>query len=314
MARIWITGAHGFIGRHLAAWLSRQGHEVAGIGHGAWPQPEAAVWGVRYWLNGEIHLSNLQQLARDRGVPDHIFHLAGGSSVGAAIANPREDFTRTVATTAELLEWIRLDAPNVRIIAVSSAAVYGSDHSGPIREDQAHRPFSPYGYHKLMMENLCGSYAASYGISAVVLRLFSVYGRCLKKQLLWDMCAKLSSNKGELKLGGTGDELRDWTDVRDVVRALELMTSLSFDSGSTQIINAGSGKGTSVSQIAELVLDCWPTTGHVTFSGESRPGDPYSLVADGSLLQTMGFQWNIPVDSGVHDYVRWYLQYSRSDV
>ncbi|QNI30775.1 SDR family oxidoreductase [Alloacidobacterium dinghuense] len=312
--RIWITGTHGFIGRHLAAWLSRQGHEVAGIGHGAWPQSEAAAWGVRRWLNGEIHSSNLQQLAREGGAPDHVFHLAGGSSVGAAIANPREDFTRTVATTAELLEWMRLEAPKARIIAVSSAAVYGSGHSGHIREDQTHRPFSPYGYHKLMMENLCRSYAASYGLSAVVLRLFSVYGSWLKKQLLWDMCSRLSSNKDELKLGGTGEELRDWTDVRDVVRALELMMDFSFDSGATPIINAGSGNATSVSRIVELVLKCWPTAAGVTFSGESRPGDPYSLVADGSMLQAMGFRWNIPVDTGVHDFVQWYLQYSRSGV
>src|SRR5262249_49851829 len=143
MAQIWITGTRGFIGRHLAAWLCRQGHTVVGIGHGPWPPAEAQAWGVHRWLNAGIHGSNLQQLLRDGGLPDYIFHLGGGSSVGASIAHPYEDFTRTVATTAELLDWMRLEASNAKLICVSSAAVYGGRHTGPIREDQTLLPFSP---------------------------------------------------------------------------------------------------------------------------------------------------------------------------
>ncbi len=310
---IWITGAQGFIGRHLASWLARRGHTISGIGHGLWPQPEAAVWGVQQWLNGDIHASNLQQLLRNDGVPDYIFHLAGGSSVGAAIASPHEDFARTVATTAELLDWMRLEARNTRLVAISSAAVYGAGHAGPVSEDQARLPFSPYGYHKLMMENLCRCYAVSYGLPVVVVRLFSVYGSWLKKQLLWDICTKLASGVRQLELGGTGEELRDWTDVRDVVRALELAMDLAIEANNMPVINVGTGQATSVREIAAQVLKCWPTPAEVKFNGQSRPGDPFSLVADSSVLRTTGFEWSIPVDRGIHDYVQWYLQYSRSD-
>src|SRR5579871_883515 len=86
--RIWITGAQGFIGRHLAKWLAGRGYVVSGIGHGLWPASEAAAWGVQHWLSGDIHSSNLRHLLRDCGAPDCVFHLAGGSSVGAAIASP----------------------------------------------------------------------------------------------------------------------------------------------------------------------------------------------------------------------------------
>jgi UDP-glucose 4-epimerase len=312
MAQVWITGTRGFIGRHLAAWLSCRGHTIIGVGHGPWPRSEAAEWGVHRWLNGGIHSSNLQQLLREDGAPDYIFHLAGGSSVGAAIASPHEDFARTVATTAELLDWMRLEARSARLVTISSAAVYGAGHSGPIREDQARLPFSPYGNHKLMMEQLCQSYAVSYGLSVMVVRLFSVYGSSLKKQLLWDICAKLASGARQLELGGTGDELRDWTDIRDVVRALELAMSSPVEPGAMQIVNAGSGQATSVSRIAALVLESWPAPVRLMFNGKSRPGDPFSLVADSRFLQTMGFEWNIPVNSGIRDYVQWYLQYSRS--
>ena len=145
MSNILITGAHGFIGKHLARWLARQGHQVAGLGHGIWPASEASSWGVTHWLNGDIQSGNLRLLQQTSGTPDVVYHLAGGSSVGVALANPREDFTRTVATTAELLEWLRVDAPQARLVAVSSAAVYGSGHDGPIAEGATLAPYSPYG-------------------------------------------------------------------------------------------------------------------------------------------------------------------------
>jgi len=286
---------------------------VVGVGHGPWQPEEARSWGVERWLNGGIHASNLQQLLCDGGAPDYIFHLAGGSSVGASLANPYEDFSRTVATTAELLDWMRLGARNATLVSVSSAAVYGASHTGPIREEQALVPFSPYGYHKLIMENLCQSYAVSYGLSVVVVRLFSVYGSWLKKQVLWDMCSRLDAGARQLVLGGTGEELRDWTDIRDVVRALEFAMQLESQPDTITIFNAGSGQGTSVGRIAAMVLEAWPEPAKVEFSGKARPGNPCSLVADDWFLKTRGFCWSVPVQRGVCDYVQWYLQSSRSD-
>jgi UDP-glucose 4-epimerase len=312
MKRIWITGTHGFIGRHLARWLDERGHVVSGIGHGHWPESEAAAWGVRHWLNGDIHGSNLQQLLHRGGTPDCIFHLAGGSSVGAAVASPHEDFARTVSTTAALLDWARLEAHGARLVAVSSAAIYGAGHLGPISEHQAGIPFSPYGHHKLMMEQLCLSYAHSYGLPCVIVRLFSVYGSWLRKQLLWDICTKLSSDTQRLELGGTGDELRDWTDIRDVVRVLEMTMNMALEPTGARVINAGTGKGTGVREIAASLLKSWPSGASVMFNGRSRPGDPFSLVADSSLLLSLGFEWSVSIDAGISDYVNWYRQYARS--
>jgi UDP-glucose 4-epimerase len=305
MARIWITGGRGFIGRHLARHLADTGNHVVGLGHGAWPEGEASHWGVERWLNGDIQPGNLRQLMLEGGVPDFVYHLAGGSSVGAAIASPNEDFARTVATTAQLLDWIRLESPGTRLIAVSSAAVYGAGHQGRIAEDQARVPYSPYGYHKLMMEQLCRSYAATYGTRVVVARLFSVYGDFLQKQLLWDLCTKLASGASTVELGGTGEELRDWTDVRDVVRALSLVKELASDAA--PILNAGTGRATSVREVALMVTDAWPTVARIAFSGKSRTGDPFSLVADASRLGALGFEWAVSLEAGIRDYVEWFL-------
>lgn len=306
---IWITGAHGFIGKHLARTLAELGCQVSGLGHGSWPEQHAADWGVTRWINGEIHSGNLQLLQQLAGTPDVVYHLAGGSSVGGAIANPREDFFRTVCSTMELLEWLRLNAPNARLVVVSSAAVYGASHQSVISEDDLQVPYSPYGYHKLIMEQLCQSYAATYGTQVVVARLFSVYGSFLQKQLLWDLCVKLESGMSTVTLGGTGGELRDWTDVRDVARALCSVKELASDT--VPILNVGTGKATSVHDVALIVLDAWPTKATITFNGNSRRGDPFSLVANNSRLQELGFEWTISVESGIYNYVEWYLSYVR---
>ena len=313
MSNILITGAHGFIGKYLARWFARQGHQVAGLGHGIWPNEEAASWGVTRWLNGDIQSGNLRLLQQAGGTPDVVYHLAGGSSVGVAIANPREDFFRTVATTAELLEWMRIDAPQAQLVAVSSAAVYGSGHDGFITEDAPLTPFSPYGHHKRIMEELCRSYAASYGLRVSIARLFSVYGAELKKQLLWDMCVRLAAGRQPLVLGGSGNELRDWTDVRDVVRALDLLSAQA--SAEVVTINVGTGTGCSVQQIASSIVRHWPLpdAGEVLhFSGQSRPGDPFSLVANATRLNKLGFVWEVPVEDGLAAYVRWFQDQSEA--
>lgn len=298
---VWITGAAGFIGRALATRLAESGTRVVGLGHGAWP--DAARSGVSRWLNGDISAENLGQLAHDEGRPDCVFHLAGGSSVGAAIAAPREDFRRTVDATASLCDWLRLEAPETRLLAVSSAAVYGAGHEGAIAEDATTRPYSPYGYHKLMMEQVCRSYAETYGLRVIVARLFSVYGPGLRKQLLWDISARLAEGQDRLRLGGTGAEKRDWTDVRDIARALELLAPLATPLAPT--VNVGTGRGVDVATIAQTLVSAWGAAVDTEFSGSGRPGDPASLVADPGRLDSLGFRWSIPMERGVMDYVAW---------
>lgn len=306
MALIWVTGARGFIGHHLAQKLAHQGHIVAGIGHGAWPLIEAKRWGITTWINGDISASNLEQLRKLTGVPDRVFHLAGGSSVSTAFASPQEDFKRTVVSTAELLEWLRQQAPNVQIAAVSSAAVYGANHRGAITENVRLMPFSPYGAHKLMMEDLCRSYAINFGLKLVLPRLFSVYGPELKKQLLWDMCGKLAAG-GVVALGGTGNELRDWTDVRDIAHALDQVVCLASQQAPT--LNLATGIATSVHTIATAVATHWGGENaleRLHFSGQSRPGDPFSLVANIDQMRTHKIECLMPLRQGLAEYVDWF--------
>ena len=307
MSLVLVTGARGFIGRHLALELYRGGHQVVGLGHGGWPAKEARKWGIVAWRNGDVNAANLRQLRLEVGVPDVIYHLAGGSSVSAALAAPLEDFSRTVASTAELLDWMRLDSPSSLLIAVSSAAVYGDGHSGPIGENSAIRPYSAYGCHKRLMEELCLSYAESFGVRLSIARLFSVYGPELRKQLLWDVCGRLESLEDPLELGGSGSELRDWTHVEDVASALRHIGTAVGSPG--LITNVGTGLGTSVRGVADLVLRAWNpphTVPEVRFSGKARPGDPFSLVADVTQLGNLGLRCGRGITEGSVEYVSWF--------
>lgn len=296
----------------MAANMAGDGHAVFGIGHGNWPGSEASRWGIRHWLNGEISPSNLHALQAVAGRPDVIVHLAGGSTVGAALAQPREDFDRTVATTVQLLEWVRQHASATRVLAVSSAAVYGCTYDGPIPENAALQPYSPYGHHKAMMESLCRSYASSFGLRCVVARLFSVYGAGLRKQLLWDLCSRLDGGEPAIELGGTGSERRDWIDVRDVVRALARLPAIADEA--VPIVNVGSGIATPVCDIARAIISQWDgdhAPRSVSFSGRSRKGDPYSLQANATCLAALGHTWQIPWRQGVADYVAWFRSTAR---
>src|SRR5262249_37393964 len=151
------------------------------------------------------------------------------------------------------LEWLRNSAPECLVVVASSAAVYGADHPGPIAEDANLAPISPYGHHKLMMEQLCKSYALSFGMRSLIVRLFSAYGPNLRKQLLWDACSRLSHGGQTLTLGGTGDEMRDWTDVRDVVRLLAYLAEPP-PGAHYHVINGGSGRATRVADIADMLV------------------------------------------------------------
>jgi UDP-glucose 4-epimerase len=168
------------------------------------------------------------------------------------------------------------------------------------------RPYSPYGQHKLQMENMLRAYATSFGVASVIVRLFSVYGAGLRKQLLWDLCSRLVSGERRIELHGTGDELRDWIDVRDTIRAIVETSALAGQD--VPVINVGSGIATSVRVVAETTLAAWGVDprSELAFSGRARPGDPLSLQADTKKLESLGFHWRVPVSMGIADYVGWF--------
>lgn len=303
MANVWITGARGFIGRHLAKYLYDNGHKVAGLGHGSWMLESASYWGVSCWLNGNVNESNLQSLLEESGLPDVIYHLAGGSHVGSSFRSPAEDFGRTVDSTISLLEWVRKHAANTPVICASSAAVYGDGHVGPIAESTPLTPYSPYGFHKAIMELLCESYATNFNLNITVIRFFSVFGPYLEKQLMWDVCSILAKGVNSIALAGNGEELRDWLYIDDAVRLLDMAREKNSPEMTT--LNGGTGSGTTVESIVSLICKFWDGQVNITFTRSPRRGDPKSLIAEVSHSRKFGFGPRTTLEEGVQRTVKW---------
>jgi UDP-glucose 4-epimerase len=279
--------------------------KVVGLGHGAFTLAELEQWGLTSSLNGEVNSSNLNRILKDFGAPTVVFHLAGGSSVGPSIRIPEEDFQRTVVSTSALLDWLRLNAPDSKVVLSSSAAVYGAMHNGPIAESAETIPFSPYGFHKRMAELLFESYYRNFGLNCSFVRLFSVYGSELRKQLLWDVCQRLSRGTDSIVMHGSGEECRDWFHVEDCVRLLGKV-GFAQEKSSSIVLNGGTGVSVRVKEIVEHVMNEWGGIRGLHFNGVVPLGDPRSLVADTQLARSIGFEPSVPWQDGIREYVSWF--------
>lgn len=295
---VLVTGASGFIGRHLARALARDGVEVAGIGPASWAEPERRAWGISMWVPGEVSTAALRELPR---APSVVFHCAGAGSVGRAEAHPEEDHRRSVESLAILLDHLRRRAPGARVVFPSSAAVYGSTEH-PVREDAPPCPSSVYARHKLAAERLLADHGERAGSASAIVRLTSVYGAGLRKQLLWDACSKLS--RGDGRFQGTGRELRDWLHVDDVVRLLRLAGDRAEPGAN--VVNGGSGIPVSVADVLSVVASALRWSGTLEFSGERRAGDPARLLVDVGQARAWGWNADRTWRDGVVAYCDWF--------
>lgn len=301
---ILVTGTHGFLGRHVARCFAHSGHAVLGIGHGEWSKEEWELWGLSEWHCADVTLQTLRQYA---GQPTAIIHCAGSGSVPFSIEDPLADFERTVETTAHVLEYVRTSAPSCRVVYPSSASVYGTVKTVPIREDCPAAPISQYGTHKLVAEQMVTSYSRQFGTSAAIVRLFSVYGCGLRKQLLWDACRKFANNDSIFM--GTGDEVRDWLHVEDA--ATLLMVAAEHASPECPTVNGGSGQGVTVREVLERLGSSLLQTGILpSFSGAQRKGDPTRYIADTEGSKAWGWLPTRRWTEGVEEYATWWKRNS----
>lgn len=293
-----VTGAFGFVGRHVARKLASDGWIVTGLGHGSWTREESHKWGVDEWHVEDV---TLEALITYGGKPDIIIHCAGSGSVAFSVSHPNIDFKRTVETMLAVLDFCRVCAPKARIIYPSSAGVYGVVRNLPILESAPLFPASPYGVHKRIAEVLCESYAQNFGLAVAIVRLFSVYGVGLRKQLLWDASQKIMF--GQSDFFGTGEEIRDWLHVEDAANLL--IAAASHASTNCPIVNGGGGKGVTVREILAQLFNYFSRVDSPNFSGVARSGDPPGYVADISLVNQWNWQAKINLSCGLREYVDW---------
>ena len=296
---VWVTGANGFIGRHLCRRLVINGERVVGLGNDV-SQCDVNLLGR---IEGIISDWAFDQALAKYGAPKVIFHLAGGSSVALSITDPNAEAIKTLGAGASLIAWIKRNAPEVNLVFASSAAVYGADHAGAIRECGITNPLSPYGVHKLAVERQIITAGLDWGLRSAIVRLFSLYGPGLRRQILWDIATRIEMGNDDLQLMGSGNECRDFLQINDCVNLLTIL--VNHTSSNSTIVNGASGVSRSIYSVASELCQHATKEIRVKFTGATREGDPKCLVADISKSELLGFSPTVCWEDGVRDYMNW---------
>ena len=295
--RSLITGVGGFAGSHLADCLLAQAGAAA------------EVWGCdlsvahRPYLSSKITLlaADLRdpQAARDvveQSHPDHIYHLAGQAFVGDSWTHPWETLETNLRAQVNLLEAIVASGLRPRVLVIGSADEYGrvGISSTPIDETQPLLPDSPYGVSKVGQDFLGLQYFLSYALPAIRVRPFNHIG---PRQSHKFVAAAFASQIAAIEAGqqppvmqvGNLEARRDFTDVRDTVRAYALL----LEHGQAgEVYNIGSGASRRIRDLLDVLLSLARTPIRVeTDAARLRPNDLPDLVCDATRLrQATGWQ------------------------
>lgn len=300
---ILITGASGFIGTWLAEKAFEQGYKLIGIDTRAPLNPN-------YWsafATSVVEHTDIAQYVGGNKL-SAVFHLAGGASVASSVNDPYSDFSGLMPATAKLALYVSKFHPQARLFLFSSAAVYGNPAKLPITVQSSITPVSPYGVHKALAEFLLFQYAAIFPLNVTVLRIFSVFGPGLKKQIVWDIFQKVQEATGKgcskITLWGTGRETRDFIYVEDLCKAVLLILGKKNFS-KTEYYNIASGTETSIDELSNRLINHLHPGIEVFFNGNFAKGDPLNWKADISELEKIGFIPEFSLDRGLQKVCKW---------
>lgn len=258
MSKILITGITGFAGSHLAEYLIDKGDQISGtyLSEGGLLN----ILKIRDKL--DLHKINLLEEGTVNNLvsslkPDVIFHLAALPSPAASFNNPAEFLSNNINSQVNLLEAVKNSKISPRILIVSSAEIYGlvEEKDLPINENTTYNPTSPYAVSKIAQDYLGLQYYISSKLEIIRVRPFNHVGPRLSPDFAPSAFAKkiaeIEKGKRDPVLTvGNLEPRRDFTDVRDMVRAYSLLV----DKGEAgQAYNAGSGKSMQISEILEIL-------------------------------------------------------------
>jgi len=308
VTRVLVTGGAGFIGSHLVRALLARGDDVLVL--------DNLSTGARANLADlpvELLVADLGEAdpvrAATRGV-DTVFHLGAMISVPASLENPASCYRTNVLGSLHVLEAARREQVR-RVVLASSSAVYG-DHDGPVAEDAASRPMSPYASSKLAMEDLARLYTSAMGLQTVCLRFFNVYGPRQDVHSPYAAVIPLFI-EGLLDgrpptIHGDGGQSRDFVFVEDVVQAM-LQASQAAVAG--QVFNIGQGQSRTVLELAEVLAALVPGSLAPVF-GPARAGDIRTSAADiGRATKALGYRPAWDLHQGLQATVEWIRAWRR---
>lgn len=310
--RILVTGAAGFIGSHLCEALLERGYDVTAMDNfDSYYDPvikrrNISVFKDRVRLvEGDIRSEKVLDLAL--GDVDAVAHLAARAGVRASLSDPGLYVDNNVGGTQKLLEAM-VKRGVLRLVFASSSSVYGSRASGPFREDEpVLEPVSPYAATKLSGEYLCRAANRTWGMQVSSMRLFTVYGPRQRPEMAIHLFARLASEGIAIPRFGSGESVRDYTYVGDIVEGL--IAAMENPCG-YRVFNLGNDNPISLNALITRLGQALGSSIRVDDHGD-QPGDvPRTWACIDRAQKELGYAPAVPLEAGLDRFVAWLKQSS----
>lgn len=291
-----VTGGGGFIGRRLCETLTERGRSVRAVLLPGEPAPRAE----------QSIVADIRDAKAVEGLAcadvDVVYHLAALANVPASVDDPAADFDVNVAGTFNLLQAVR--PLKLKCFAfISTLSVLDPANALPLSETAFPGPRAPYPAAKLAGEAYCKAYFGSYGLPARIVRFPNVYGPGLKKLVVYELIRKILLDPTKLEILGDGSQIRDFLYVDD---AVEAMIAIERDGRDGEIYHAGSGRPTTIGQLAELIIRQADLTDiPIVPAGESWKGDIPKWYADTTKIGALGFAPKVDLADGLKRTMQW---------
>ena len=270
-----VTGGAGFIGSHLVNYLIKEGHSISVIDNLSYGKKQnlAEVYDqIKFYQEDIRDFEALKKILKN---VDGVFHQAALTVVQDSLKKPQEYQDVNVSGTENIFKLAK--EYGLKVVFASSSSVYGHKENMPIRENAERKPINPYGKTKLDGEYLFEKYS-NLGVSIIGLRYFNIFGKgqtLAYSGVITKFLDRIRESKPPI-IFGDGSQIRDFVFVGDVVRAnLTCMNNKS----SNFLINIGSGKATSILQLANMIIGFSGLSLQAIFQ-EPQKGDIHKSHAD----------------------------------
>ena len=310
MPTVVVTGGAGFIGSHLAERFLREGWTVHVIDNLATGKRENLSAGATFH-ELDIRDGKAAELISSLE-PDVLAHLAAQMDVRRSVEDPMYDASVNVLGSLNLLEAVRRQSPRTRVVFASTGgALYGDNTTPPNFEDFKKDPESPYAITKLTVEFYLAYYGRVHGLDTVAMRFGNVYGPRQDPHgeagVVAIFCGRILEGRA-LTIYGDGQQTRDYVYVGDVAEALWCAATKPLPPIGlldARGFNVGTGIGTSVVELANILLEEAGTTVPIEFAPK-RPGEAQDSFVDiGKAERLLGWKPRVSLREGLAQSFRW---------
>ena len=304
-----VTGCAGFIGSHLCERLVHEGHQVVGIDCFTDYYPRPVKESNLAWLRTQSAFRFVEANLLDVDLPalvngkTWIFHQAAQAGVRASWGDDFRIYTdNNILATQQLLEAAKDSSALEKLVYASSSSVYGDAESYPTHELMRPQPVSPYGVSKLAAEHLCSLYHRNFGVPAVSLRYFTVYGPRQRPDMAFHRFISALRAGRPIMIYGDGEQTRDFTFISDAIAANLLAAERGLPGG---VYNIGGGSRVTVNAVIAMLEEIAGQKAAVTYQAQQK-GDVRHTGANTSLAKReLGFETGVGIQEGLRQEYEW---------